>query len=248
MIDIPTLATKLGIPVEDINLAHYRTQVFSIDTMLGAMATVNEIMESNTLMMGGLTTVPQLMGYRQIRKASNDIDCAATEEGIVLLHDALKGNYQMFISRQFGDLVLDYEGIPFSFVTDLSRLWKIPEDLWISAVSIDSDFGKIRVISPEYLITLKTRRAYYQGRVYGKDKLDIANVLLAGQLKEGFSPVNTVKIARLMNTHISIHLEEVQKYLNEMSNVKSALRADEIPIVAKEYERLQNSLKEFYTK
>jgi len=190
--------------------------------------------------MGGMCANSYLLGLRPMRRASNDLDCILlNEKGVYFLHSFF-GN-SLFQTEDFGDLFLDYNGIPVGFDLEDTHGWKIPQQFFEDTVRFEFDNGEINSISPEFLIALKARRSISKKRFYGKDAVDTANILIAPSYKQNLNKIDYSKISYLMKKYSSNSTDELSEYIDFVGKRgKDCLKKDEIPIFDKCLSNLRN--------
>ena len=241
------LCRYFKIPKKEINHKKYRDKAKSLDYIETSLSFFyNEINQAKEfLIIGGKTASPLLLGLRQMRKLSNDIDFITTENGAIKLIKKFRGNESFFYSN-YKNLFLEYNGLPFVFNFKKIHDWEIPNDMWDSAVKKMIKDTELKISSPEYTIMLKLRRAYQEKRFFGKDKLDIASLLLAPLYKE-LKEVNLNKTARLIYENITKDKEEIIKYIFELESFCDAnLRKKERRVFKEVNHEFLNNLISFY--
>ncbi len=225
-------------------LDEYGKQHFDEDYLIRAMTELDEISEGNLIVMGGFCACSKILGFRKMRRTSNDLDCTTNEEGLNLLYQRFGA--ELFQTTDYGDVFLEYQGIPVGFDIDETHGWKIPESFEQDARRFSFETGNLTSISPEFLITLKARRSILKNRFYGKDAVDSLNILLAPFYKPELPSIDTDKLGNLFRQHSSSSQELILSYLDFISKYSLNLRKEEIPIVEKFFPELLNSVKKAY--
>ena len=79
------LCCSMGIPVKEITreqMEVYKIQKMEEDSLIKSMTELDKIMNGNVIVMGGFCACSQVLGFRRMRRTSNDLDCVTDEEGI----------------------------------------------------------------------------------------------------------------------------------------------------------------------
>ncbi|MFW6283329.1 MAG: hypothetical protein ACOC1P_04730 [Minisyncoccales bacterium] len=244
------LCKEIGIERKTLteeDMKKYRNNDPGSEEVLNSMLEVNKILEGNAIVIGGSSVHPKLLGFRKMRKLSNDLDCITDEKGIRTLYENFKD--KLFQTTNYGDVFMEYKSLPFGFDTNETHGWEIPEDFFSDAVEFNLTNPPLKTISPEYIITLKSRRAMEKGRVFGKDKLDTANVILAPYFKEEKEKKNYVdieKTASLMRRHSFGNLEGAKDYIESLGQARDHLKKSEREIFSENISQLKNQINKEY--
>jgi len=226
----------------------YRNNNPRSDKVMNTMLDVSSVLEGDIVVIGGFCVHPKLLGFRKMRKLSNDLDCVTDEKGIKTLYENFKD--RLFQTTNYGDVFMEYNTLPFSFDTNETHGWKIPHDFFLDSVEFNIKNIPLNTISPEYLITLKSRRAMEKGRVFGKDKLDTANVILAPYFKKPeekrLDYVNLEKTASLIKQHSFDNYYDAIKYSDSLRKAKDHLKKSEREIFSENISKLKKHLKKEY--
>lgn len=122
------LCAELGIETRELtesSLDEYRDKHPKKEALLKVMARLTELAEGEIMMIGGLCVIPELLGARDLRRPSNDLDCVATKKGITDVVNGMELN-NCFRTTNYGDLFFDVEGIPCSVDMEQTHGWAIP--------------------------------------------------------------------------------------------------------------------------
>jgi hypothetical protein len=187
-----------------------------------------------------------MLGFRKMRRTSNDLDCIINEEGFQLLVEHFNG--QIFQNPAFGDLFLEYHNIPVGFDIDKTHNWKIPSEFIEDSKRFDFSSGYINSISPEFLIALKARRSIMKKNFYGKDALDTANMILAPSHKPELQVIDLFKLTELFRRHSSNSFEDLQKYLHFVESYSTHLKKEERNLFLQEISLIKSSAERVYIK
>jgi hypothetical protein len=237
------------VPVREVNRADwdfYGTQTFDEDYLVKSMAEINSFLEGNVIVMGGFCACSKILGFRPMRRASNDLDCITNEEGFYLLNKHFNG--QIFQNSDFGDLFLEYNKIPVGFDIEETHDWKIPKEFIDDAKTFNFSCGKITSISPEFLIVLKARRSILKKKFYGKDALDTANMVLAPIYRSDLSQIDLSKLSFLFREHSTDSFEDLDEYLSFVSSHSKDLKIKERPLFEGGLSSIRDSAKKVYVK
>ncbi len=226
------------------DLTRYRENRPSSEVMLSTMAELDQLMDHDVILIGGLSATSKLLGYRKMRKTSNDLDCVTSYHGIDLLHK-LFGD-QLFVTENYGDLFLDYNGIPCGFDVGETHGWEIPSDFFDQTRTFNFGEQRITTISPEYLFTLKLRRTLFKERIYGKDKLDLANISLAPRFREDLEELDMDQTANLLRLHASPDYDKIFYWVFQLNTVTNHLREEERDVYRDLLGNLDYALKKVY--
>jgi hypothetical protein len=243
MAKLEDLCISLSVPKGEVDYDKYREKRPSSDDLLSAMHSFYTELGPDYLIIGGQTTHPKLLGYRQMRRPSNDIDMVTTDSGLDSLNSRFGSMPEFFYSTVHGDVFLEYKGLPFGFVMDRIHEWSVPDELWNTAVNIKVDSTTLTLASPEYTIMLKIMRAHQNGRFFGKDKVDITSLLLAPMYNSSLRKVDAEKTLELIREHVTQDPKLIGKYLGEISSYQDQLRKDERETFQKVYGNFLNLLK-----
>ena len=139
----------------------------------------------NVLGIGGMLSIPEISGYKRLRKKSSDLDFVVNDEGL----EALLSNERTTIDRDSlpGSsaewYVAEKNGISVVFLHNEIRGYELPEKAFTESVYTETIAGPVFTISVELNSMLKVRRATYQNHdVHGKDALDVASTIVGMQL------------------------------------------------------------------
>lgn len=241
------ICNSIGIPKREITntqMDFYRSQKFDEDYLIQAMSEIDKALEGNVIVMGGFCACSKILGFRKIRRTSNDLDCVTNEEGIKLLHESFKD--KIFQTTNYGDVFLEYNHIPVGFDVDETHGWTIPPEFASDSRRFNFNFGGLTSISPEFLIALKARRSILKKRFYGKDAIDTANMILAPLYKTSLDSLDFDKLGYLIREHSSNSFDRIKEYIQFLGSYSSNLKKEEGFIFEEYLSRLKNSTKRFY--
>ena len=237
------LCSSMGIPVRqltDERMNIYRSQKFDEEILVNSMTELNKILEGNVITMGGFSACYKLLGFRKMRRVSNDLDCVINEEGLKLLYDHFGD--EIFQTKNYGDIFLEYNNIPVGFDLGETHGWIIPPSFFKDLKRFNFNGKKLTSISPEFLITLKARRSILKDKFFGKDAIDTANILLAPYYKDNLNRIDFEKLGDLMRLHSSDSYETIERYINFIESHKIHLKKKELPFFSESLSSLRSSV------
>jgi hypothetical protein len=248
MRNLLSFCESLDIPSRELTTQeaeNYRNSHPSSDLIIDSMIELDEIMNHQVILFGGLSAHPNLLGYRKMRRTSNDIDALTNEEGITHLHENFNG--RLFVTKNYGDLFLDFDGIPCSFDVGETHDWTVPNDFYTTSRTFEFPNGQISTISPEYLIALKFRRSEIKGRMYGKDKFDMANLILAPLFKD-IQDVNYDETALLIRQNSIPEIDKMMSWFSYLPQITDKLRKEEREPYIEQLNLFKESIDTVYSK
>ena len=190
---------------------------------------INKYLKNKPLILiGGQTASPLYYGYRSLRKPSTDIDMFASdkilerivEETKIDVHKYYENSY-IFISEKF----------PLVFHINKIHNYDPDEYFYKHVKEID----RILVNPPEYTIALKLKRAKDNKRMFGKDKIDIANILLSNA--NGKIELNYDKLSKLIK-----EFEIDSSYLDQIRSVNN-LKKEEKYLIERQIEKIEKLIR-----
>jgi len=152
---------------------------------------------------GGLTACERIFGFKRIRTISNDLDFVCSPEGLELVLE----RERTFYHEDFDVLFAIVDNVPVSFSFVHIHDWRINEDFFASSVLMHAGSEQVRCSSHEYAIMLKLRRmdclATHGKHLFGKDALDIINILTAPCFKKELVPIDLEKLCSLIKAEVT---------------------------------------------
>ena len=139
----------------------------------------------NVLGIGGMLAIPEISGYKRLRKKSEDLDFIVNDAGLdaILRNEPVRIDSDSLPGSSAEWYVVEKNGISCAFLHNEIRGYKIPEKAFEEAVYKETIVGPVFTISPELNVALKVRRSTYQNEdVHGKDALDAASIIIGMQL------------------------------------------------------------------
>jgi len=221
----------------------YRGMRVSDEEIVDVMTELTEATGKEIMFFGGNVVIPPLLGYRHMRRPSQDFDCLTTENAIEKVHEEMKGVSEIFYEEDRGEVFMDFRGYPVGFHTDRIHDWKVPKDFAERATRIKANGGEIAVSSPEYLAALKIRRANCKGRFFGKDCIDIGNMLIAPMYRNGeIREMDYERTADLIYTHVTRDPETARSWLDEVAYFVRNANREERAAFGEVYTKLRDAV------
>ncbi len=143
--------------------------------------------------------MPEISGYPRLRKRHPEIDFVANDEGF----ERLNKDYNLRSPKEIGYDDVDggftyKDEIFLGIFHNNVRGYNFPQEAFQSPWARITSQGLIYSISPELGIFLKLRRGVMKGRMYGKDSLDSASILLG--MKKRNKKIEVSKLKKLLSS------------------------------------------------
>lgn len=176
---------------------------------------------------GGQTATERFYGFKRIRDITTDLDFVSTADGLrrLLLQEKL------YYHRKFDILFAVRDNVPVSLAQTHIHDWEIDPGFFRAAETVRGLRCPVRCCSREYSIMLKLRRT--SGRLdrgerpFGKDALDIVNVITAPYLRSDLEQVDFLETAALVRHHVAddpdrfgAMLEFIDAYRDHLTEVE----------------------------
>ncbi len=244
MTKLADLCRRMGIGQKESDYGRYAELKPDSSQVLDSIYGLGRILGQEGVVIGGSTAHPELLGYRQMRRPSADIDCVVTDDGVAVLKDNFGDD--MFYSQMFNGCFLDYEGTPVGvFAFDIHG-WEIGSDFMNSARTIPRGQESVTVASPEYTIAMKARRGQMNGEFRGKDRIDTANLLISPVLKNRPLPINTDKIASLAFDNVTTDYRWAAGWIEDLEMAVKNLKPEELEAFRSACDRMKSSIDTVY--
>jgi len=200
------LCTEYEIPHRITDWNEYG-EVAPKESLLRASTELYRLSGEDTIVVGGHAVLPDFLGYRKMRKRSGDIDSVAREQGVRTLVSSGGSWEDLHYGIREEELFLSMSSVPVGVSLDKIHDWDVPRDFRGSSIVFEvPGMGQLRVASPEYQIMLKLRRGRHcmdcNRPFYGKDRVDITNMLLASLYHGGRKTVNLGRLTELVLEHV----------------------------------------------
>jgi len=154
---------------------------------------------SNRLILyGGQTATPLLLGYKQMRTYTNDLDFVAREQDLpsIIVNENLKFHTTHGV---FFGYAMD---VIYTVTSGHIHNWEMPDDFFSSSRQLSFDSHLLQVCAPEYTIMMKFRRGVENGRMlFGKDAIDVINLIIAPLFRKQLPPLDIGKTCSLLKTY-----------------------------------------------
>ena len=229
------------IPLDSIqyldNWYRFKQSTTSRTAISEAISSLAEKCNSELILIGGQAAGQNYLGFRELRKPSTDVDCVMTLDNLERLVRIYQKTNQVFWSAEYAMYVFDIQGVPFGVFAQTIHDWVIP-DLFISTSTREKQNNtSLSLPSPEYASMLKMRRAHSKKRFFGKDRLDIVNMVLAPHFKKR-PPFNTDAFLELLSEHVTPDRSAQKELLEQLPLATTNLTKQEKELFKEEYERL----------
>jgi hypothetical protein len=198
------LAINHGIPfVRDYAGLPLVPEEYSEGKVYGVLARYAQEYRDSLILYGGLATGNRVYGFKRIRSLSTDLDFVCTRSGL----DKALSRERVFYHVPFDVFFAISENVPISLAFGHIHDWRIADSFYSSSRYMNLEEGQAFCASPEYVIMLKLRRMQERldkgERPFGKDALDIINVLAAPRFRRDLHPVNVGELRTLINSEVT---------------------------------------------
>jgi len=189
---------------------------------------------NSVVLYGGQLATPWFYGFKKMRSTTNDVDLAVSA---AMLERVIREYHPNYIPR-LEIFLASLDGTPFIFTAEHIHDWEIAGDFFDTA-KVHS-FGSLQTVccSREYLIALKLRRGTCSDHsLFGKDAIDILNIITAPFVRHDLTPVDLKLSAELFLRHTGAGGKEIVWVL---SRYTEHLPQEYRQLCAKELSFLQN--------
>ena len=186
---------------------------------------INKSLKNKPLVLiGGQTASSLYYGYRSLRKPSTDIDVFVNEKAL----ERIAKEYDMI--KYYDNSYIIPNKLPLVF--HLNKIHDYEPDNYFYAHI--RNYNGILINPPEYTIALKLKRAKEHHRLFGKDRIDIANIFLS-----------------YTNNKIGLDIDQLTRLLKEFKipkqymeeiKYKNNLKNEETKLIEKEIDRIKKKL------
>jgi hypothetical protein len=225
------LCQEYGVPARITDWDKYRYRA-PLNCLLGASSRLYTLSDFGTIVVGGHAITPELLGYRQMRKRSGDIDTVSGEDGLRALLEKVDSYDDVHYGIREEELFLAEGSIPLGVNLNRIHDWDVPPDFRESSILFEVDgIGPIRVAAPDYQIMLKLRRGRYcldtERPFFGKDRIDIANLALASLYQGGVKHIDIRRLGELVLEHVSSDLNCLSILCSSLDNTGSLKKTED---------------------
>lgn len=245
MSEIKEVCRELGIYFDKSRPQQYSDFEPDSEDIIEAITSLSQEMDNRLILYGGQATHSELLGYRKMRLPSNDIDCVTDKTVIEKTLDVDSEGEPIFY-EPFDAVMLEYEEFPTVFVVNQIHDWDISSDFTESKVNQEVRGTELNLVSPEYNIMLKLRRANEEGELWGKDKTDISNLLLAPLEKNELQEINYSKLTYLLREHVTDNRSKAKYFLGDLREFNGPLRNEEEIKLQEELDQMEKRINQMY--
>jgi hypothetical protein len=192
-------ARILGIPsIGDFRELALIPQSYDDEKIFGLLNRYAEAYGEGLVLYGGVTATERFYGLKRIREITNDLDFVCTPEGL----EALLAGEALFYHSRFDVLYSVTDNVPVSFAFEHIHDWPIDQGFFESSELKVPCGLPVRCCSKEHSIMLKMRRSIEKisrgDQAFGKDALDILNMIAGSACRGGEEPVDVDALCALV--------------------------------------------------
>lgn len=196
---LASMAEERGIPfIRDFAVLPIAREDYGDDKIFGLVDRFAAAYGDGLVLYGGLTACERVFGLKRIRGVSTDLDFVCSRKGL----DAVLAKERLWYHSVFDIFLSVAENVPASFAFGHIHDWPVTDDFFRSAPLAFPSTLPVRCASREYGIMLKLRRMNERMdcgvRPFGKDALDILNILAAPCFRKDLEPVDLTRLRDLV--------------------------------------------------
>ncbi len=171
----------------------------------------------DVVLFGGQAATPWFYGFTRLRYHTTDIDFVVKESRI----EQVVRDYELMYHPRYNVFVTYVNSIMCVFSSGIVHNWEIPDDFFATSSAVHFGSYRTQVCSPEYLIAQKFRRGYFSDeKLFGKDALDILNILIAPYIRDDLDMINIRRTAelsvQLTGNRLPENIEALQKLIQHL--------------------------------
>ncbi|MFT4244330.1 MAG: nucleotidyltransferase [Candidatus Woesearchaeota archaeon] len=202
--------------VENINYDEKSSYEINEEIILNLICEISSHFSGKCIIYGGHLASPYIYGSRQVRNLSSDIDVYIGELSIKELSKKLTfKEKKLSYDKKNNTLFVEIEGIFITFSYYSVGDFKLPEEFFYSKRTIKLNKNKVYVCSPEFLILMKLRRSFSYKKIFGKDVIDIGNVLIS--YKKGKIILDLQNLKKIVEKYFYSR-EQLVNFLYDVAN------------------------------
>jgi hypothetical protein len=218
-------------------------QSYDDDKIFGLLNRYAEAYGEGLVLYGGVTATERFYGLKRIREITNDLDFVCTPEGL----EALLAGERLFYHSRFDVLYSVLDNVPVSFAFGHIHDWPVDPGFF-AASALRAPCGlPVRCCSKEHSIMLKMRRSNEKiargEQAFGKDALDILNMIAGASCRDGEAPVDLDTLCALILRWVSSGAAPLAKLMQFIRGYESHLSGPERGAVAPAIEEMAARLK-----
>ncbi len=196
MTDLDKIARNCRACVSDTTRLH--SAKLDTSTALEILGYFSGRYRRGLVLYGGQLATPLFWGFKQMRKLTNDFDFVVSEPILV----EMIGSEGLSYNPEYHIFFTYLDGIICCFTSGSIHGWDIPEDFFTMAAEFKIQGREISVCSREYTVALKFRRAVAGGGdLFGKDAIDIINIVSAPAFRKDLPPLDFGRTASIVLAH-----------------------------------------------
>jgi len=184
---------------------------------------------------GGLAATERIYGLKRIREITTDLDFVCTPEGLEAVLDGERVAYH----EDYDILFAVVQSVPVTFAYGHIHDWPVDAPFFDKAARVRPGKVELLCCSREHAVMLKLRRSCERMgkglQPFGKDALDILNMLAGGSAREGRRPVALGELRGLLRGNI-------EGYESRLAWILAFLRGYEAHLSAAERVSVEASL------
>lgn len=193
-------AAGRGLPrIADFRELGLRPEGYGEAKVFGLLDAFARAYGEGIVLYGGITATERVYGLKRIRGITTDLDFVCTREGLAEVLDRQPG---LLYHEGFDILFTVADNLPVTFASGHIHDWEVTADFLAAALPRRPGAEPVRCASRDHSIMLKCRRAVALLRrglpPFGKDALDILNMVAAPAFRADLPPVGVPALADLV--------------------------------------------------
>lgn len=218
------IATAERIPIiDDYDAIGLVPETYDDDKIFGLVEYFAATYGGELVLYGGQTATERIYGFKRIRDITTDLDFVCTDAGL----ERVVSTERLFYHRRYDIFFSVKDNVPLSFTSGHIHDWQVDEGFFSAAQLAHGFHCAPRCCSREYSIMLKMRRMNERiGRgehPFGKDALDIINMVTAPYIRADLPPVDFPALASLLAANIGSGSDRAAELLSFIAAYKDHL-------------------------
>lgn len=204
-------------------------ETYTEDKIFGLIEHFAAAYGGELVLYGGQTATERIYGFKRLRDITNDLDYVCTAAGL----DRVLREERLFYHPAFDIFFGVRDNVPLSFAATHIHDWPVDGNFFLASTPVRGFSHPVRCCSREHSIMLKLRRM--SGRLdrgaapFGKDALDIINMLVAPRVRADLPPVDCASLAALVRKHVSADAERLDRLIAFIGGYEEHLNDRESP-------------------